>query len=52
MTLINDSKSFTFFEFLDYDLLEKERTEIRHLIFEKKAWLLFQETETMHKIVL
>lgn len=35
MTLINDSKSFSFFEFLDYDLLEKERTEIRHLIFKK-----------------
>lgn len=40
MTLINDSKSFTFFEFLDYDLLEKERTEIRHLIFEKKGLII------------
>lgn len=40
MTLINDSKSFTFFEFLDYDLLEKERTEIRHLIFFKKGLII------------
>lgn len=36
MTLINYSKSFTFFEFWDYDLLEKEKTEIRHLIFKKR----------------
>lgn len=36
MTLINYSKSFTFFVFFDYDLLEKERTEIRHLIFNKR----------------
>lgn len=37
MTLINYSKSFTFFEFFDYDLLEKE---IRHLIFFKKGLII------------
>lgn len=35
MILINYLKSFIFFEFWDYDFFEKERIEIRYLIFKK-----------------